>query len=383
MTEGAATSSRSGIGRGRYLLLCAAIAVGTTATIAAIAAGCSLRTDAPSLAEVSGISTEEILDQFAVESTPPSRGNDGSSTSKPAARISHPDPIDLRVLPLRFATTAPGSPLIEALSTAFKDDGYRGSIEDRQVAPGVALEDLCSGRVDLVQIARSPRPDEEERCNDAGIELAILPVAFDRIVLVAHPDNFWFGKVSSNEIGAILSAESWNDVNEQWPRRALSKYLPVPDSAEMDAVATAAWLAGSQDVNIANLARTTYQNDVVDRLGALAADPEGIAFVPMGDLRSSAVDFVVRPVDVDDPLVAEEYPIERTIRLVFSQDALEQSPELASFVSYYLNHVELVAPSFNLASPAALGQTRRDFVARSAQLLDDADQPVLLIEGEL
>lgn len=339
------------------------------ALVITFAGGCWLRTDAPELSVVSGISTDQILKQFELESVPPLGQPAAFASVKPVFPILHPDPLDLPAQTMRIATTAPGSALLESMAKAFRDDGFRGSIVERRLPATIALQSLCDGQADIVQIDRPPTPSEIEGCADRAVELVAVSVALDRIVLVAHPDNFWFGQIRSDQIASVLTATSWNEVDDRWPRRPLRKYLPAPSSPEMNAITRAAWFAGSSDLEKLSSEEATYQEDVIDRLASVAADPESLAFVPMGELRSSTVDFVIRPIDADDPLLAENYPIERTIRLVVAQSQLEQRAELATFMAYYLNRVEILAHEFNLATPASLSSTRRSVVDR---LVDDA-----------
>ncbi len=159
------------------------------------------QTETSGLTLSTGISDDQILAQFEVETIPPSAPSAERRNARSAASIIHPDPLGLPSVPLRLATTSSGALTIEEAAKAFRTGGYRGTTDLRQVSQQTALNDLCQGRVDLIQIDESPPAGEVERCPNELSTLVHLTIALDRIVLVAHPDNFWLGDIRADQLG--------------------------------------------------------------------------------------------------------------------------------------------------------------------------------------
>jgi len=358
--------------RGRGAALAAMVLLLIAASIVLLA-GCWLRTDTPSLTEGATLSSADILAQFAIETEPPIRAESTARVVQQQVVIDYDDPLNLPPSELSFSTSAVGAPLAEEMAKLFRDDGFRGSVDVQRVPTEIAIEKICTGAIDLAQIDRSATTNELKVCVENGIDLVSLIVALDRIVVVGHPDNFWLGEISENEIAAVLAATSWNDVNDRWPRRQITKHFPEPESSDFTLIASVLSFADPVWADLQQLPQATYHRDAVDRLAAVAADPESVAFVTMADLRTSTVDFVVRAIGTDDALTADQYPIERTIQLSVAQSRLAESPEVATFAAYYLNRVESLATTFNLASPTSLSTTRRELVDRVRALVSQND----------
>ncbi len=102
----------------------------------------------------------------------------------------------------------------------------------------------------------------------------------------------------------------------------------------------------------------------------------------MADLRSTRIDFVLRPIGLVDPITALTYPVQRPVRLVMTEQALTRDISLQSFVAFYLNRIERIGPLFNLPAPPDIVATRREFVERLPPSTDAEGQTLFAIEGD-
>ncbi len=80
----------------------------------------------------------------------------------------------------------------------------------------------------------------------------------------------------------------------------------------------------------------------------VAADPNGVGFIPWsayltqaGNLRTVAIDGQLPSAE---SVAAEEYPLLRPLYLYTSNRDLDRKPQVAAFVSYYLQHLDEVVP---------------------------------------
>lgn len=85
-------------------------------------------------------------------------------------------------------------------------------LEDRDA--GDALASLRRGESDLAFIARPPTDEERQLAADVGVELDVVPIAWDALVLLAHRGNP-AGGLTLAEVRRVYSGERAN-----WPAAA-------------------------------------------------------------------------------------------------------------------------------------------------------------------
>jgi phosphate transport system substrate-binding protein len=79
-----------------------------------------------------------------------------------------------------------------------------------------------------------------DECKKAGIQYIELPVAYDALTVVIHPNNSWAETMTVADLkkmwepGAQGKVKSWKQVNPAWPDRPLSLYGAGADSGTFD-----------------------------------------------------------------------------------------------------------------------------------------------------
>jgi phosphate transport system substrate-binding protein len=130
----------------------------------------------------------------------------------------------------------------EEFSAFLREQGRAGEV---RVTIGVSgtgggFEKFCRGDTDITGASRPIKPVEVEACREAGIEFIELPIAYDGITVVTHPDNDWVDQMTIAELEKIWEPDAqqnvtrWNDVRDEWPDRPLSLYGAGIDSGTYD-----------------------------------------------------------------------------------------------------------------------------------------------------
>jgi phosphate transport system substrate-binding protein len=79
-----------------------------------------------------------------------------------------------------------------------------------------------------------------EDCRKAGVEYIEMPVAFDALTVVIHPQNDFIKQMTVAELkkmwepAAQGKVKSWKDVNAAWPDMPLKLFGPGSDSGTFD-----------------------------------------------------------------------------------------------------------------------------------------------------
>jgi phosphate transport system substrate-binding protein len=105
---------------------------------------------------------------------------------------------------------------------------------------GGGFKKLCRGDVHISNASRPILKEEMEVCRAAGIAFIELPVAFDAITVVVHPQNDGVKSLSVADLRKIWEPAAqakllrWNQVRPEWPDVPLMLFGPGADSGTFD-----------------------------------------------------------------------------------------------------------------------------------------------------
>jgi phosphate transport system substrate-binding protein len=132
-------------------------------------------------------------------------------------------------------------PVAEAVAEEFQL-GLRGRVRVTVGLSGTGggFKKLCRGDVHISNASRPILKEEMEVCRAAGIAFIELPVAFDAITVVVHPQNDWVKSLSVADLRKIWEPAAqakllrWNQVRPEWPDVPLMLFGPGADSGTFD-----------------------------------------------------------------------------------------------------------------------------------------------------
>lgn len=208
-----------------------------------------------------------------------------------------------RVLRVEGSTTL--SPAIRRVAERFAAEHPGIDLLTGQTSSSEGLAMLLHGTVDAAASSRPPTPHELERARKLGVVLKPYQVGYDAIVVIVHPQRF----ASTPELSLAQVREIFLGGGLRDWSRILGGPAPGTAAAAGDAAARATaapredapinvyvrepaqsgtalgfveTLAGDWQTPFIDGARVITAED--DMIAAVAADPDGIGFAPIGDV---------------------------------------------------------------------------------------------------
>ncbi|MBF2077242.1 MAG: phosphate ABC transporter substrate-binding protein PstS family protein [Synechococcales cyanobacterium T60_A2020_003] len=105
---------------------------------------------------------------------------------------------------------------------------------------GGGFRKFCAGETDINNASRPILRDEMALCKQNGVEYIEIPVAFDALTVVVHPDNDWASEMTVSELKTLWepAAEGritqWNQIRPEWPKEPINLHGADLDSGTYD-----------------------------------------------------------------------------------------------------------------------------------------------------
>jgi len=256
-------------------------------------------------------------------------------------------------------------PLTQAAAEQFNEAGFAGEITVDSIGTGAGFERFCvNGETDISNASRPIKDSEVEAC--AALEPARSPleffVAVDALSIAVSAENDFIGEegLTIEQIGQIFANGNrlmWSDINPEWPAEAILLYSPGTDSgtfdyfveAVMEPYAEAQGVAEDQiadeaEAFILNAGGITLSEDDNVLVSGVSESPFAIAYFGYAYylentdiLRDLAVEGVI---PTEEAVQAGEYPLSRPLFIYSDATIMNEKPQVAAFIAYYLANVE-------------------------------------------
>ncbi len=245
-------------------------------------------------------------------------------------------------------------PLSEAIAGLFKDEGYTGDLTIDSIGSGAGFERFCkTGETDISNASRAIKDSEIENCQAIGREPIEFRVGTDAIALVVNPENDFLTDVTIDELAMIFSdkATNWSDVNPDWPAEPIKRYAPGTDSGTYDFFIEGVLQPKYDDAdqakaafqNASNLQQSEDDNVLVQ---GVEGDQYAIGFFGFayfkeneGRLKAIALDSVSPSFETAE---SGEYKLSRPLYLYSDAKIIQEKPQVAAFINFYLTRVNEV-----------------------------------------
>lgn len=220
---------------------------------------------------------------------------------------------------------------------------------------GGGFKKFCRGETDISNASRPILKKEMEECAKAGIKYIELPIGFDALTVVVHPQNKFLGKVTVDELKKIWEPAAqgkitrWNQVNPAWPDAPIKLFGAGSDSGTFDYFTEA--VVGKAKSSRGDYTASEDDNVLVQGVSrdVNAIGYFGYAYYIENSTKLKAVAIVekagkpaVLP-SLNSVLDGSYQPLARPIFIYVNAKAAEK-PEVREFVEYYLkNGKKLVA----------------------------------------
>ena len=257
-------------------------------------------------------------------------------------------------------------PLSERMAEIFKADGFTGNLTIDSIGSGAGLERFCvAGETDIANASRAIKADEIEACQAIGREPIEFRVGTDALAVVVSAQNDFLTDVTVEEVAAIYAseAEQWSDVNPDWPAEDILRFSPGTDSGTYDYFMEAVMEptfgddAENQLLEAANLQLSEDDNVLVQ---GVTGSPYAIGYFGYAYYQENAGALKLLNIGGVTPTAASvedgSYALARPLFLYSDAAIMQEKPQVAAFLNYYLEYVEdeIVDVGYFPASAAAL-----------------------------
>jgi phosphate transport system substrate-binding protein len=234
-------------------------------------------------------------------------------------------------------------PITEAVAEEFQKEHRDVRVTVGVSGTGGGFKKFDLGETDINDASRVIKDSEAAACRENGIEFIELPVAFDGISVVVHPDNEFVDRLSVEELTRIWqpgsTVKTWADVRDGWPAEEIKLYGPGVDSGTFDYFTEA--INGKSQACRADFTASEDDNVLVQ---GVAGDRYSLGFFGFAYYEENADRLKVVPVGEAGSAVAPSVqsindgsytPLSRPI-FIYVNKASADRPEVDAFVDFYL-----------------------------------------------
>ncbi|AKD05585.1 protein sphX [Pontibacter korlensis] len=249
-----------------------------------------------------------------------------------------------------------GSSTVYPITEAVAEE-YRAEAPDVRVTVGVSgtgggFKKFTRGEIDIVNASRQIKSSEQEVAQQNGISFIELPVAYDGLTVVVHPENDWVKEMTTEDLKKIWepaaqgTVKKWNQIRPEWPDQEFHLYGPGVESGTYDYFTEA--VVGESGSSRGDYTASEDDNVLVQ---GVSTDPNALGFfgfayyeenqgklkvVPVDDMDDSNGTGAVTPTleTVKDGSYA---PLSRPLFIYVNSNATS-NPAVVDFVNFYLEN---------------------------------------------
>ncbi len=254
-------------------------------------------------------------------------------------------------------------PLAERMAERFVDEGYDGSITISSIGSGAGFERFCvAGETDVSNASRPIKDQEVESCRSIDREPVELRVGTDALAVVVSQENDFLTNITLEELALIFStAESWSDVNADWPAEPIQRFSPGTDSGTFDYFVEEVFDKDPEPILAASNLQLSEDDNVL--VQGVLGSPYAVGYFGYAYYQENADTLTV--LSVNDVAASAEnvdnasYPLARPLFMYTTASILEDKPQVADFLNFVLTYVneEVVDVGYFPASEADYDKT--------------------------
>ena len=252
---------------------------------------------------------------------------------------------------------------------------------DRWCASDLVLAEAQARRPHIVNASRPVKAGEIETCAGVGITPIPFRVGADALAITVSSNNDFITELTFAELRMIFGeAESWSQVRSAWPDEPIQLVIPGRDSGTFDFFVEEVF----DDDPAAMLGQSPIMSENDNQLaGSIHRNPYSIGFFGYAYYLSNSDDLKILTLDGVAPSAETmedgSYALSRPLFIYSDADIMREHPQIADFISYYLEHVSdvIVDVGYFQASPraqaAAQDELRRATGDADSRAVDPAE----------
>lgn len=248
-------------------------------------------------------------------------------------------------------------PLSERMKQRFEEEGFSGNLTIDSVGTGAGFERFCkNGETDISNASRAIKDSEVESC--AALATPREPIGFqvgiDALAITVSKENTWLTDVTKAELAQIFStATNWSDVRPDWPAEPIQRFSPGTDSGTFDYFVEAIMAPANQvdgaaiveagENAILESAGTQFSEDDNVLVQGVEGSPYAVGYFGYAYYLENSDKLSILSVEgvtpTDQTAESGEYPLARPLFIYSDAKIMQEKPQVAAFIWFYLNNV--------------------------------------------
>ncbi|MEM9542820.1 MAG: substrate-binding domain-containing protein [Cyanobacteria bacterium P01_E01_bin.42] len=233
-------------------------------------------------------------------------------------------------------------PLVQILYDRFIEEGYHGEALLESITSNSGFELFCqTEEADIVSADRPIRDDEIQACSQRDRIPIPFRIGTDAIVVAVHPNNDFLENLSLEELAQVFTAEKWSDVNPNWPKKTIERFIPSRESGTLSIFVDRVFQGRSR--GILNAPNTT-ENDEEELLAqSVSLDAYSVSFFSYAyylDYADTLKLIAIAGVPANRQTIKnEEYPLTRPLFLYSDAKIMREKLQVSDFLDFFLTNV--------------------------------------------
>lgn len=276
---------------------------------------------------------------------------------------------------IRIAGSSALMPLTQAIFGLFMQTEYTTTLLIDNIDVDTAFTQFCTtNTVDIVMSHRAPLAEESARCATNRRMPTDLTIGIQAFVVVVNPQNYFLNDVTLEALNQIAVAERWSDINLDWPREDILRYVPDRSSVSFDF-----WAEHVFAENIANVAlapQTTLMANSAQLVQGVVSQPFALGVLDFAYYQQNAT--ALKLISINGVMPTAQtvgdgtYLLAQPLFLYVDGSRIPEQKPLRDFLRFYLDHVNRVAGQTGLfpVPTAQLEQSKRKLVVLESRRAD-------------
>ncbi len=274
-----------------------------------------------------------------------------------------------------------GSSTVYPITEAVAEE-YRAEAPDVKVTVGVSgtgggMKKFTRGEIDIVNASRQMKSSEDSLAKANGISYLELPVAYDGLTVVVHPENTWVKDITTEELKKIWepaaqgTIKKWNQIRPEWPDQELHLFGPGVESGTYDYFTEA--VVGESGASRGDYTASEDDNVLVQ---GVSTDVNALGFFGYAYYEENKGKLKVVPVNNGNGAITPTLetvkdgsyaPLSRPL-FIYVNSKATASPAAVDFVNFYLdNAAELSKEVGYIPLPAELYEEQKEKFKKFAE----------------
>ncbi len=235
-------------------------------------------------------------------------------------------------------------PVTERMAALFVQEGFSGTITVDSVGTGAGFERFCdNAETDISNASRPIRPAELDACRANGREPLEFFVAIDALAVAVSQENEFLTGLTLEQLAQIFSGAvtTWDEVDPSYPAEAIQLFSPGTDSGTFDYFVEA--IFDEDETQILNAPGIQFSEDDNILVQGILGSPYAIGYFGYAYYQENLDTLRAVPIEGVEPNettgASGEYPLSRPLFIYTTAEIMQEKPQVAAFVNFYLVNV--------------------------------------------